>query len=243
MEQKESNIAQCYILYDGNESDKCEFTTRKLRIVYRGKESEFPVETLVSMTVHQKKLLIPIIVSGILTPLISAGFFMGLFHPIPALFFIIGGVFAFYFGWMGEKVFTVNLTQAYRDFPVKIVSANLKAFMDFVNQYIKNEPLEKRVLYLEAKDLKDPVQVNNIISEKNIERNVLSFWDLQARYADEELDPSIRFIMIDPMKIGSEVKYETTQNDQKLVPVIKGKIQPAAISGILDHKGLSKLFD
>ena len=148
MEERESNIAKCYIHFDKDERNKCEFSDRRLQIIFKGKRSEFPIEYLASLNINQRKLLIPIILSGILTPLISVGFFKGLFHPFIALIFIIGGVFSFYVGWLGEKALTVNLINSHRDFSIKIVSDHLMEFINFVNYYLQKEPIKKRVLYL-----------------------------------------------------------------------------------------------
>ena len=239
----ESNIAKCYILYDKDERNKCELTDRKLRIFYRGKRSEFPIENLISLNINQRKLLIPIILSGILTPLISVGFFKGLFHPFIALIFIIGGVFTFYIGWLGEKALTVNLINSHHDFSIKAVSYHLTEFINFVNQYLKKEPEEKRVLYMELVDEDNVLNLRKYLAKDAKNRKLFSFWNLKDIYAEGEVNVNARYIVIDPLKSGTEVKYTQEGENHTLVPGIKGEINPEAVQRIIDFEEIRLLFD
>lgn len=243
MAKSESNIAKCYIQYDKDERNKCEFTDRRLHIVLKGRRSEFPIENLVSLGVNQRKLLIPIILSGILTPLISVGFFKGLFHPFVALIFIIGGVFTFYIGWLGEKVLTVNLINSHHDFSIKVISYNLNEFMNFVNQHLQKEPIEKRVLYMELIDEKDDQDIKKYISKDAKNRKLFSFWNLKDKYAEGKVPSNASYIVIDPLKSGTEVKYTQDNEKQLLIPRIKGDINPEAVLRIVDFDEIRNLFD
>jgi hypothetical protein len=238
----ESNIAKCYIQYDKDEKNKCEFSDRRLNIVYRGRRSEFPIENLVSLGVNHRKLLIPIILSGILTPLISVGFFKGLFHPFVALIFIIGGVFTFYIGWLGEKVLTVNLINSYHDFSVKLVSYNLNEFINFVNQYLQKEPIDKRVLYMEFIKDKDHLDIKKYLSKDTKDRKLFSFWNLKDMYAEGKVLPNASYIVIDPLKAGTQVKYSQDNDDQILIPRIKGDINSESVLRIIDFDEIRNLF-
>ena len=243
MEWSESNIAKCYILYDKDERNKCELTDRRLCIIFKGKRSEFPIENLISLNINQRKLLIPIILSGIITPLISVGFFKGLFHPFIALIFIIGGVFSFYVGWIGEKALTVNLVNSHHDYSIKVVSYHLAEFINFVNQYLQKEPFEKRVLYMELLDDYNHLDLKKYLSKDASERKLFSFWNLKDIFAEGKVNTNARYIVIDPLKSGTEVKYTQENKDQMLVPGIKGEINPDAVQRIIDFEELRLLFD
>jgi len=239
----ESNIAKCYILFDKDESNKCEFTDRRLYVTFKGKRYEFPVEYMISLSINQRKLLIPIILSGILTPLILVGFFKGLFHPFIALIFIIGGVFTFYFGWLGEKVLTVNLVNAHRDFSIKMISEHLNEFIIFLNQYLKKEPIEKRVLYLEVVDIPDQMDLKKYLAKEAKDRILYSYWHLKDLYMEKKIDRHTRYIVIDPLKTGAEVKYNKGYHNQMLIPKINGDISSRAVIRIIDFEGIRLLFD
>lgn len=243
MKGSESNIAKCYILYDKDERNKCEFTDRRLDIIFKGKKSEFPIESLISLKINQRKLLIPIILSGILTPLISVGFFKGLFHPFIALIFIIGGVFSFYYGWIGEKALTVKLINSHHDFSIKVVSYHLTEFINFVNQYLKKEPIEKRVLYMELVEEDNQSEIMKYLSKTAKNRKLFSFWNLKDFYFEGKILPNTRFVVIDPLKSGTEVKYIQENENQILIPNIKGDIKPEAVQRIIDIEEIRLLFD
>jgi len=240
----ENKIAKCYIFHENDENNKCELTNRKLIVIKKGKVSEFAIESLTSITSNQRKLLIPIIFSGILTPLILVGFFKGFFHPFIALIFIISGVFSFYIGWMGEKALTINLIMSHRDFTISQITEHLTGFMEFVNQYIQDEPIHKRVLYLESN--KDNLIGNDlkICLSKNIhERKLYAYWELRDLFLSGNLKDESSYIVLDPLKVGSEVKYQKKTGDQGLTPVIKGTIDLKAILKILNYSEIDSIIE
>jgi hypothetical protein len=240
----ENRIAKCYILHDNDEKNKCELTDRRLTIIRKGKRSEFAIENLKSVSVNHRKLLIPIIISGIITPLILVGFFKDLFHPIIALIIIIGGVFLFYIGWIGEKVMTINLMLTYRDFPVSIVTEHLLGFMDYVNQYIQDEPIEKRVLYLDAGVvLSEGSDLQTCLAKDGINRKIYSYWQLRDKYHSGRLNVESSYIVLDPIKVGSEVKYHLEERDRGLNPVIKGSINADAVIKVMPSSEISSRIE
>ena len=170
-------------------------------------------------------------------------FFKGLFHPFIALIFIIGGVFSFYIGWIGEKVLTVNLVNSHHDFSTKVVSYHLSEFINFVNQYIQKEPIEKRVLYLQIMDEGSQTDIKKYLSKNAKMRKLFSFWNLKDIYAARKVETPARYIVIDPLKSGTEVKYTQEGEDRILLPQIKGEINPEAVKGIIDFAELRLLFD
>jgi hypothetical protein len=240
----EKKIAICYVLHENDERNKLELTDRRLIVVRKGRMTAFANENIRSLTINQRKLLIPIIISGILTPLILVGFFKGLFHPAIAVVFIIVGFFSFYMGWMGEKVITVNMTMGYQDFHVSIVSDNITGFLNYVNQYIQDEPIHKRVLYLAIEcELTDEHNQNAYLKGKSDDRKLYSYWQLKESYLSGEINASHCFIVLDPLKTGSEVKYEKQTDIQGLSPVIKGSIDKNAVIRMIRYDELGSIID
>jgi hypothetical protein len=240
----EHKIAKCYIHHENDEKNKCELTDRKLIVIKKGKRSEFAIENLTSITSNQRKLLIPIIFSGILTPLILVGFFKGFFHPLIALIFIISGVFSFYIGWMGEKALTINLLMSHRDFPVSQITEHLSSFMEYVNQYLQDESIYKRVLYLVFN--KDKLQGNDLeicLSKNAHERKLYSYWQIRDLFLSGNLNEETSYILLDPLKVGSEVKYQKKPGDQGLTPVIKGTIDLKAVMKILRYGEIRAIIE
>ena len=209
----------------------------------KGKTTEFTLEDIKSISSNQRKLLIPIIFSGVLTPLIMIGFFTGIFNPLIALVFIIGGIFSFYVGWSGEKVLTINQTSGHLDFPIKVITVHLTGFMDYVNQYLYDEPLHKRVLYLEVGfDAIHEDKFTAYLAKDAVNRKLYNFWQLREKYLSETIAPGTGFIMLDPVKTGTEIKYEKQGELQELKPVIKGSISRMAILKVLRSEDIGSII-
>lgn len=228
MDPNEQNIAICYILQDGDENNTCELTDQRLIVRRRGKVSEFPVEQVNSLQINQRRLLIPIIFSGIFTPLIAVGFFEGFFHPVIAALFIISGIFTFYLGWLGQQVLTIEHSQGHTDFPVHGTGRNLLAFINFTNDYLQDLPVEFRSVFLLHETSQEFPECNDI-TVLNPPYELYSYHHLKE-YLQVNSDKSRSTIFaIDPLKTGGQVKYELVKNECRLRPVLNGKINPKAI--------------
>lgn len=115
--------------------------------------------------------------------------------------------------------------------------------MNFVNQYLQKEPIEKRVLYMELIDEKDDQDIKKYISKDAKNRKLFSFWNLKDKYAEGKVPSNASYIVIDPLKSGTEVKYTQDNEKQLLIPRIKGDINPEAVLRIVDFDEIRNLFD
>jgi len=228
VEDYEKNIALCYLSRDGDEHNKCELTDRRLLITRKNKLFEFRLNSIRFLAVNQRRLLIPIIFSGVFTPLIIVGFFKGIFHPLMALLFIVAGIFSFYIGWIGHEVLTVKQTSALTDIPVINPTLNLRAFMEYTNRYIQKEPIEYLLVYFlsEINGKSHPSKKDNLL---DLDHELYSFYDLKEFLLSQPGKLNFLISGIDPLKAGSVIKYEQNMESQRLKPTIKGRINPDAI--------------
>ena len=230
MEQDEKNIAICYFLQDGDENNTCELTDYKLVVRRKGKVHEFLVGQIKSLQINQRKLLIPIIFSGIFTPLIVVGFFEGFFHPVIATLFIVTGIFTFYLGWLGQKVFTIELDQGHADFSIDPAGQNLLAFIDFANDYLEHVPIEFRSVYLfreRSKDSRGEEDISTIVPPIEL----YSYQQLKEYLLANPPQSEGLIWAIDPLKTGGQIKYEFSKKEGCLKPVLKEKLNPGGVVG------------
>ncbi len=209
MNTPETKLAKCYIEYEGDEENRCEITDQRLSIIKKGIQYEFPIETLKSITFHQRKLLMPVIISGILTPLVLVGFFKGLFHPLLALFGIVGGVFIFYLGWIGQTTLTLNHAGEHSDFVIKNITNSLLEFAEFVNQYLSNEPVEHRSFFLKIySSIDNDQELIEVLNDESDTKELYSYRQLHdlLHKSDTDLE-KYDFIVLNPLKMGTEVKF------------------------------------
>ncbi len=227
----ENRIAKLYFYREGDERNKCELTDQRL-IAKKGRLiRDFPLETVKNIGINQRKLLIPIIFSGIFTPLILVGFFQDFFHPVVALVFIITGIFTFYVGWLGQQVMTVYHVGGHSDFSIEFNAQNILAFIEFTNQYIHNEPPELRALYvlIDKKGDQSPDVLKAVALENK--PDLYSYTQLIEQIQAEPGNTDYLIMAIDPLKAGTEIKYELSKNRHTLRPVVKGSISRDAILG------------
>jgi hypothetical protein len=202
LETGEKNIAVCYFLEEGNDRYSCKLTDQRLIIRRKNRLNEFPIQGIRSLRINHRKLLIPIVFGGVFTPLIAVGYFEGFFHPVIAVVLIISGVFTFYVGWTGQQVLTVNESQGHSDFTMENPGENLIAFIEYTNQFIENEPVEFRSLYLLAGN-EDPG-----LKMEDLPVMLYTYRQIRNKLMSEPENEEVVIWAIDPLKTGTEVKYE-----------------------------------
>jgi hypothetical protein len=228
VDPNEKNIAICYIQGEGDQNNACELTDHRLIVRRKGKVHEFPLEQVKSLQLNHRRLLIPIIFSGIFTPLIAVGFFEGFFHPVIAALFIVAGIFTFYLGWLGQQVLTINHGQGHTDFSMDNPGQNLLAFMDFTNDYLGDVPVEFRSVFLlsEMSD-KSPQMTDITMTEPPYE--LYSYYHLKEYLLSNPEISEQTIWAIDPLKTENQIRYEPSEDGHRLRPVLNGKIARNAI--------------
>ena len=230
MEPDEKNIAICYFLKEEDENNTCELTDYRLVVRRKGKVHEFLVGQIKFLQINQRKLLIPIIFSGIFTPLIVVGFFEGFFHPVIATLFIVTGIFTFYLGWLGQKVLTIELDHGHADFPIDHEGRNLLAFIDFTNDYLEHVPIEIRSVYMFREGHKVS-QGEEDISSIIPPYELYSYQHLKEYLLANPHRSEGLIWVIDPLKTGGQIKYEFSKKEGCLKPVLKEKLNKRAVIG------------
>jgi hypothetical protein len=224
LEVNEKNIAICYLFKYGDEANKCELTDQRLAVVRKNKLYQFPLPEIRSIEINRRRLLIPIVFSGVFTPLIIVGFFKGFFHPVMALMFIISGIFTFYIGWLGQDVLTVKRISDYLDFPIKFPTENLLAFIEYTNNYIHKDPEEFRLLYV----LKDISENSRWVLKEDLvdpPSELYTLRQLREYLLSEQKKSTYSIWEIDPLKTGTVITYKKSYEDNRLKPILNGKIK------------------
>ncbi len=228
METHEKNIAICYFTQDEDKDNTCELTDQRLLVRKKGRVYEYLIGRVRSLQINRRKLLIPIIFSGIFTPLIAVGFFEGFFHPVIAALFMVTGIFTFYLGWMGQEVFTIEHDQGHTDFSIDHAGQNLLAFIDFTNDYLEQVPMEFQSVYLFS-----PADIESSKTEDILTipppYELYTYQHLKEYLQASSGQPEGMIWAIDPLKTEGQIKYEPSKEDGRLRPVLKEKINRNAV--------------
>jgi len=119
---------------EGDNDNKIYISPDKILVVYKQKRKTFLLKDISKLKPETKKMLFPLIVGGILTPLSSLSFFVNLSLPWLHLIAILGGMLLFYLGWTGKTVLTLVFRNGDElNYYLPSVSKNLEAFMEFAN--------------------------------------------------------------------------------------------------------------
>ena len=247
----ENPIAQVFIGEVNDDRNKCLMFEQGLRVVYKGKPHYFDLESIQRIRFYKKKLMAPYIIGSIIAPLTLVAIFKGFLDPWLMISLFVAALFAVYYGWVGGYSLTVELPKHNTDFLLNKVSVNLKSFVDFFNAYARDSKglakSKERFLYhliAEEQWVKEDRESDFVPAtfEKDGFIHTSTFAQLKESYLGHfKNEKNILVLVIDPVLIKSEIKYEYVKMREDLLPHIFGSIPQDAITEVrkfsLDQNG------
>jgi hypothetical protein len=121
-------LARCFLRQEGDARYQCVLTTQSLEVTHQGKKEYFELSGVASVAILTRKILFPIVLGGILTPLAGLALFTsyGHIHLLFGLFFL--GLFLFYYGITGTQSLVITTPWKSFDYFLPTVSPQMQAF-------------------------------------------------------------------------------------------------------------------
>jgi len=225
--------AFCYLYKQGDERNKCTLTETVLIVTNKGIEDTYLLKNLNHAEFHEKKLLLPLIAGGIIASLGLTAYLSGYFNPWLTMSVSIAGIYLFYFGWSGTWTLSLDTSLGNKDYYLKGVSLNLKAFVSYLNYLLLEEPEgfnEYTKFYYLCKSVEwQQVSSHQLsLNQQKVEIKLLTYDQMlmmQAKLTEEEI-----LLMIDPDKLNSEIRFQIDKASGYLFPFINGEIPFEAIT-------------
>ncbi len=215
-----------YLNRAGNQKNKALLLENHLMLVYRGKSHVFRLEDIVNLYFTRQKILLPIILGGITASFSVVAMFVYYSSPILIISIFIAGVLIMYLGYNGEDVLVVDLKVKQEYFPLRSISDNLKAFVHFLNNYIKAGGNPRFwYIYLPVKDYS-----GGDISFPNYPVQAYTFEQMKKQSSDFEQKFDKSFVALNPFLLKSQIAFENRDNSKYLFPMIYGYINEEAIA-------------
>lgn len=203
--------AFCYLYKQGDERNKCTLTETILITTNKGIENSYLLKDLNQAEFHEKKLLLPLISGSIIASFGLTSNLSGYFNPWLTMSVSIAGIYLFYYGWSGTWTLTLDTSLGNKDYYLRGVSLNLKAFINYLNyllieetggfnQYTKFYYLCKYVDWQQVSSRQLP------LNRQKAEIKLLTYDQMllmMAKLTEEEI-----LLMIDPDKINGEIRFQ-----------------------------------
>lgn len=237
MSTAETVKAFCYLERINDERNKISLTEESLIINYRNRPERFDLTQVKNLIFEPKKAMLYVIGGGITVPFTALAFYRDFLDPWPTLFLLLGGVFALYHGWRGYQVLSVQLFGVTRDYKLREVSSNIRAFVDFtINLLPTNQPLtdqrEHMIYHITDLNTWKKYQSGSHYRIKKPDRFIHA-----SRY--RQLDQTLKkhfsgksqllLLTIDPLKVDPEVRFEDLLGEGQLFPHIYGDLNLDAV--------------
>lgn len=216
--------AVVYLYKAGNHRNKIILLDKYLVVIYRGSKNTFRLEDIAQLYFTRHKILIPIVVGGIIASFSLIAIFVAYYSPLLIISIFVTGVLVLYLGYNGEDVLVVDLKVKQEFFPLRKVSDNVRAFVHFVNQFLRagNEKIRWCIFLPLKSDIKQQ-------QEQKPPLQAFTFEQMQQQKSEFPEKNDKTFVALDPFQLGSEVKFEKLPGKNELYPMIYGKINQEAI--------------
>ncbi len=237
---REEILAFCYLQQVKDEKNKCLLTPKHLVVIYRKKTTPFELEHLQGVSFNNRRWLLPLIAGGIVGSFSLLAIFLNLYNPWPLFLLFVLAALGFYWGWMPHPVLTIRDQVKEHDFPLRYISANLRAFVSFVNQYKKQR--NEMIYHVARTEEWEMAQQQNRYQTDSLQKAGFIHGASQhqlTRLKQHGVFPPHQawtLLVIDPFKVKAEIRYEpgddppgfTSQADE-LFPHIYGPINLDAV--------------
>ena len=225
--------AFCYLYKQGDDRSKCALTVTNLIITNKGIETNYLLKDLNHVKFHEKKLLLPLIVGGIIASFGLTANLSGFYNPWLTMSVSIAGIYLFYYGWLGTWTLTLDTSLGNKDYYLRSVNLNLIAFVNYLNymlseetngfnEYTKFYYLSKYIdwEYISSRQLP--------LNQQKIETKLLTYDQMlmmKAKLTEEEI-----LLIIDPNKINGEIRFQIDKASGYLFPFTNEEIPFEAIT-------------
>ena len=225
--------AFCYLYKQGDERNKCTLTETILIITNKGIEDTYLLKDLNHAEFYEKKLLLPLIAGGIIASFGLTAYLSGYFNPWLTMSVSIAGIYSFYYGWSGTWTLTLDTSLGNKDYYLRGVSLNLKAFINYLNYLLMEETggfNQYTKFYYLCKYLDwQQVSLSQLpLNRQKAEIKLLTYDQMllmKAKLTEEEI-----LLMIDPDKLNGEIRFQIDKASGYLFPYINEEIPFEAIT-------------
>ena len=226
--------ALVYLNTIGDNKNKLLISDDQLCVIHKGKKNVLELHSIRKLKTTNKKMLLPLILGGIITPFAFLSYFVNLFHPWIHLISILLGMFLFYAGWHGRSALLIvfrNGEELIHYLPT--ISRNLIAFVNYANDFIKSPGAGSTIssIFVEI----DREQENILFGE--MQEDVSAVFPLmgftQGQFKRwQKIKGEKQYYSFDPLKSGREIRFDYDLTTGEIRPVIDGPIKR---SSIIDH--------
>jgi len=217
----DSPIAIYYLLEEGDDRNCCWLTQEHFFVQQSGKLRRFDLERVQYLAIEQRRWWFPVVAGGILAPLSLLAILLNLYNPWWLISLLVGSMLLWYWGATKHEVLAIHQPHHRQDIALTMVTPNLRAFINFVNRFLRQGLLP---LYVKT----EPRAWQEAQESGSYRPAILKKQGFVPAYTAEQAKPPGEWLAVDPLKVTSPVRYER-ENDQ-LVPRIYGSIPLTAIS-------------
>jgi hypothetical protein len=132
--------AVCYLGKEGDENNMITLDKEKLSVIKNGKRNEFDISDMLQASAGHKRLLLPLILGGIISPLSLIAIYENTFSPFLLLAVFFAGLFLLYLGITGSEVLIVYFSKGKEEHVfLRSIPENVSRFLFFLNMFISHD--------------------------------------------------------------------------------------------------------
>lgn len=200
--------ATCYLKGNGDEKNVLKLDNRHFTIIKNGRSQHFDIHEIKSVHKSNKRLLLPLILGGILSPLALVAIYENLFSPFLLLSAFFTGIFLLYIGWAGSYTLVITMEGNKDEFIfLRTIPKQVLKFIDFFNLFLMKNSYSENMrffhIYYPTEGQEQPD-----FSKKKVNGYVL-FTNMEYQEFQQSSMAGYKALVIDPLKLKSPVILNT----------------------------------
>lgn len=198
--------AVCYLRKDGDEKNLLKLDRRFLTVVKNGKTQKFHLNELRSASKNHRKLLLPIILGGIISPFALLVIYQNVFPPllVMTLFFI--GLLLLYLGWTGSDILSIHMENDKEEqIFIRVLPDQVLKFMNFLNIFIsKGQNKNEQLKFYHLRNPKSDSQ--NPDTTKPGGKDYILLTKEEYEKIRPNIDDKTEIVLVDPVRLSSPIQ-------------------------------------
>jgi hypothetical protein len=132
--------AVCYFGKEGDEKNMLTLDKKNLSIVKNGKRDDYDISDMQQASKGHKRLLLPLILGGVVSPLSIIAIYDNTFSPFILLGVLFVGLLLLYIGQTGSDVLIFNHSRGKEEYVfLRSIPDNVDKFLFFLNMFLSQK--------------------------------------------------------------------------------------------------------
>jgi len=200
--------AVCYFGKEGDLNNMLTLDKEKLSIVKNGKRDDFDITDMQQASKGHKRLLLPLILGGIVSPLSIIAIYDNSFSPFILLAVLFVGLLLLYIGQTGSDVLIFQHSKGKEEYVfLRSIPDNVDKFLFFLNMFLSQKwENQNGPVFYHQYELEKNGDMPDFSKSKSDDGAYILLTPEEFNKIKVSVPSNVKFLAIDPSKLSAPIR-------------------------------------